>query len=912
MPGGPGVQHTPAALDRFAELVGRHDAGEAVDFERELAQPPELRAELAELHANWLRLRALLVTVRAGASELQAAEAQAGGSALQLDARSRRLLDLLARFRGSESRYELLGEIARGGMGVVLRVREKGVERELALKRMFRPEELAPELQPLRAQLLRRLLDEAWTLSRLDHPGIVQLHELGLDADGLVYFTMPLVRGRTLAEVFELVRDGREGWNLARALGCLLRVCEALAFAHSIGIVHRDLKPANVMVGRFGELQVMDWGLARSHGAPGLAAQHAGAAPGAAELDGDLGLTLGGDVLGTPAYMAPEQAFGHSAEVSPRADVYALGALLYELLAGQRPYQEHAHSTTTRALLERVKAGAPRAIEELAPDQPAELLAICRKAMQREPEERYPSMELLAEDLRASLEQRVVRAYEAGPWAEARKWVVRNRPLAGALASALLVLIAGLSVSLVFKARADRKAAEATQQRLDVLKLSAFRTLEDLTHEADGLWPADPAHVPACRSWMARAQELVAKLPGFRASLAELEQRSLPLTAEETGQRWWSDQMTKLVAALEAFADGQTGLMHGLAAPHGWGVERRLEFATGVEQRTLRGSDAQARWAEALEAIASSPKYGGLRLRPQLGLLPLGADPQSGLWEFAHLQSGEPAQRGADGQLILGEATGIVFVLLPGGTFRMGAQRSDPQGHNYDPQAAPNEAPVHEVTLSAFFLSKYELTQGQWLRFAGVNPSVYGPASPVAGAHPDLRHPVEQVSWSQCMELLARLGLELPTEAQWEYGARAGTETPWWTGAQRESLRGKVNLADRTAAQAGSSWPDIKDWPDLEDGWVVHAPAGSFPANPFGLHEVLGNVWEWCRDGWGPYSRAPSLDPLAPWNGVTNRVLRGGSYFNGAPNARSADRNSSTPDSQRNILGLRSARSLEP
>jgi formylglycine-generating enzyme required for sulfatase activity len=278
------------------------------------------------------------------------------------------------------------------------------------------------------------------------------------------------------------------------------------------------------------------------------------------------------------------------------------------------------------------------------------------------------------------------------------------------------------------------------------------------------------------------------------------------------------------------------------------------------------------------------------------------------LWEFAHLQTGDPAIRSDDGRLSITEATGLVFVLIPAGTFSMGAQSADASQPNFDPQATKTESPVHQVTLSSYFLSKYEMTQGQWVRLTGRNPSSYGPSSEFNGRRHDLTHPVEQVTWTGCMELMARLGLDLPSEAQWEYGCRAGSDTPWWTGADRESLRGNVNLADQTAKKAGATWSSINDWPDLEDGWAVHAPVGSFTANAFGLHEVHGNVWEWCLDGYANYSTAAQTDPVSPWAGAQPRVFRGGGFFDAASRARSAIRDTGTPESQFSSLGLRPAR----
>jgi len=250
-------------------------------------------------------------------------------------------------------------------------------------------------------------------------------------------------------------------------------------------------------------------------------------------------------------------------------------------------------------------------------------------------------------------------------------------------------------------------------------------------------------------------------------------------------------------------------------------------------------------------------------------------------------------------------------VRLPARTFAMGAQRDDPAGRNYDPQALPPESPVHTVEVSAFFLSKYEMTQAQWQRCTGDNPSYLKPGKRVQWVE-SLLHPVEQVSWFACQQQLERMQLTLPSEAQWEYGARAGTGTVWWTGDARETLRGAVNLADRTAASNGAPWSETQDWPDLEDGYVMHAPVDAHRANAFGLHGVHGNVWEWCLDGFDSafYRQSPARDPVCPPASSASRVNRGGCFANAAANARSANRPSDAPQVADRYLGLRPARAI--
>jgi serine/threonine protein kinase len=252
------------------------------------------------------------------------------------------------------TRYRIEGELARGGMGAILRVHDDELGRDLAMKVVL-GEADSRELERLsdsQGRYLARFLEEAQITGQLDHPGIVPVHELGIDSDGRLYFTMKLVKGRELREILPLVRGERDGWNRTRALSIILKVCEAVAYAHSKGVIHRDIKPANIMVGEFGEVYVMDWGLARSLGrrdshdvrlrtevdsARSIRTERRRERE---ESSGSPLVTMDGDVVGTPCYMSPEQAQGRIAELGPRSDVYSVGALLYELLSGQMPYVE--------------------------------------------------------------------------------------------------------------------------------------------------------------------------------------------------------------------------------------------------------------------------------------------------------------------------------------------------------------------------------------------------------------------------------------------------------------------------------------------------------------------------------------------------------------------------------------------
>lgn len=240
----------------------------------------------------------------------------------------------------------------------------------------------------------------------------------------------------------------------------------------------------------------------------------------------------------------------------------------------------------------------------------------------------------------------------------------------------------------------------------------------------------------------------------------------------------------------------------------------------------------------------------------------------------------------------------------------MGQQKADPAAPGYCAEARETHWPVHEVTLDPFFFGKYELTQGQWLRFTGDNPSYYHAGKDIFGNVHTLAHPVEQVSWTDCRKQLLQRGLQLPTEAQWEYAARATTTTRFWWGTEKSDfanpLRG--NVADAwTRKQPGAPPWGFEDW---EDGWAASAPVGSFEANPWGIHDVIGNVWEWCADGFGSYE-LPATSGSGAREGAAQgeHPLRGGAFIN-LCTIGCAYREGGTPEQVDQAVGVRAARRI--
>jgi serine/threonine-protein kinase len=405
-----------AALELiYTEFVVREQLGQRPDAAAWLDRFPQWRPQLEELF------------------QVHRAVCDPGGSAAEatlIDAGAAVTADGAPPPGGRRlGQYELLGEIGRGGMGVVYRARHQALKRPVAIKMI-----LAAGHAGVYERARFRV--EAEAAARLQHPNIVQIHEVG-EADGLPYCVLELVEGGSLADRL----DGgplppREAARLVEALA------RAMQLAHSRNIVHRDLKPANVLLSADGTPKVTDFGLAR-------------------QLDSDGGQTQTGVLLGTPDYMAPEQASGQARAAGPAADIHALGAVLYECLTGRPPFR----GDTVADTLEQVRHREPVPPRALRPAVPRDLETICLKCLRKEPEKRYASAEALAEDLRRWQAGEPVAARPVGRAERTAKWVGRNPVGAGLVA--VLALLVGGGAGWGWWAQQERqeRAAEAARRR---------------------------------------------------------------------------------------------------------------------------------------------------------------------------------------------------------------------------------------------------------------------------------------------------------------------------------------------------------------------------------------------------------------------------------------------------------------
>jgi len=449
--------------------------------------------------------------------------------------------------------YELIEEIGRGGMGVVYRARQRGLDREVALKLLS----AGPWASEALIEILR---NEAQYAARLQHPNIVVVHGMGEHA-GLVFYAMQLVRGRSLSQQLDL-----DGPLSPRAAARLLRtVAEAVDYAHRLGVLHLDLKPGNILIEADGTPRIADFGLARG-----------------------LEQALDDDCLsGTPSYMAPEQARAGNAPLSPATDVWALGAVLYETLTGYPPFEGEDAEHILRLLLD---GSVRRPSRDAA--VPADLEAICLHCLQKDPAQRYPGARALADDLGRFLEGRAVSVRRLNLFQRCAHWARREPKVAIAAGLAVAALAIGLATSLWLWRRAETSASEARQ-------INRFLN-EDVLAAADpSLEPGeDPAHV-SVPALLANAESKLDRdldlQPAARA------QAGLSIARAYFGLGLWHQSYARL-----AKADADARMRLPADAPLVLKIEQQLGITATYDGRY---AEAQRIYADLLPRLRASPGW---------------------------------------------------------------------------------------------------------------------------------------------------------------------------------------------------------------------------------------------------------------------------------------------------------------
>ncbi|MFO0588998.1 MAG: SUMF1/EgtB/PvdO family nonheme iron enzyme [Polyangiaceae bacterium] len=782
-------------------------------------------------------------------------------------------------------RYEDLGLLGRGGMGEVRLVRDRVLGRELAMKL------LPPEIGDTESSRAR-FLAEARLTAQLQHPGIVPVYDCGALPDGLLWFTMMRVRGRTLGAVIRALHHEREAPRIetqSRVIDAWVRACEAVAYAHGEGVVHRDLKPDNVMIGDLGEVRVLDWGIARGFAMEGLSGS-------GRALVGHG--TLAGSVLGTPAYMPPEQARGDVARVGPASDVYALGAILYTILCGEAP-----HRGSPAAIWAEVLAGPPPPLLSRCRGAVSEdLIAICERAMAREIADRPPDARALAEEVhryldgarrreRALRKVQQARSMEASLGAQKAEARALHEEARAALSALPLFAPEGDKApawALEDEARAlDRAVALGEESYRETLR-EALREAPDLAEAEEALtdvYVADLVAAEEARDWdrAARAELLLkGQSRGRRAAILRgdgaLSLVTDPEGAEVTLYRYVEHRRTlraEIVGPL-----GKTPLLTVTLPKGSYLLVVRAEGRREMRYPVFVGRGE--RWDGARPG-GSAPHVIRLLREDEIGEDEVFVPPG---W---FVSGGDPAaseslprrRRFCDGFVMMRHPVTMAAYLAFMNDLLLCGRESEAE--SVCPRAA--RAVSAEVGVPLFVRG----AEGQF------QP---GPSMPVDAA----RYPVTSVSWLGAAAyadwLAQREGRpwRLPGEEEREKATRGvdGRFFPW--GDEPET----------TWANMVSSRPGPAKLAPIEDY--------ATDESPYGIRGLAGNVRDWCAEVWTPEGPSPSgemaLVKRADLSDSGLRALRGGSYMAAPPAmCRAAGRFAAGPAERFSAVGIRLVRS---
>jgi serine/threonine protein kinase/formylglycine-generating enzyme required for sulfatase activity len=737
--------------------------------------------------------------------------------------------------------YEILEMLGRGGMGIVYKARQRGLNRIVALK-MILTGIYASSVE------IARFRAEAEAIARLHHPNIVHIYEIG-DAGGHYYFSLEFLDGGSLAHLLRGVPQPP-----LEAAKLIIILAEAIQFAHSKGIVHRDLKPANILLDK--EHQVnehVDSVSDSKRSSKSLKGQRLVCAIGipkiadfglAKQLEVDSDFTTTGSILGSPSYMAPEQASGQLKKIGPSADIYSLGAILYDLLVGRPPFR----AATVIETLEQVRHEDAVPPRRLLSRIPIDLETICMKCLEKDSEKRYASAFELAEDLRRFIAGEPILARPVNALERTIRWIRRNPTIAGALVTVVLTLTLATTISLLKYLDAEKQRQVAKNDTSKALLASEYIASIFELADANGM-----------RGTMTT-----------REILADAE-RSIPLKFAD--QPELREKLLIQVGQVQDKLDADSPLAMILAA------------SGGVQLHAARSGNQNA--------MPQALLYGGDRLH-------LAQDGQVQLMILFDLHK-ERLQPGVEttisrkgcepGESVREREQDILtnFVHLPKGSFYMGGGGG----------VAGSPTEIKED----FEIAAHLITQGQWRHVMGNNPSSFSRFGPDYDRVQNISDgelslfPVECVSEEDIQKFVGKLNeltqgsgwrYRLPTSAEWEYACRAGAMTE-----EACSYHFYFSQPSNDISSLNANFNGKLPFGDAPQGLCMEKPmrVGLYPPNQIGLYDMHGNLSQWCSDSEGH-----------------RRVHRGGAWGSDGFHCRAAESNVADRWERNRAIGFRLVR----
>ena len=750
--------------------------------------------------------------------------------------------------------YRLEKKLGEGGMGAVWKAFHTRLKKFVALKVL--PAHLLRD-----AGLVARFDREMEAVGRLDHPAIVRAMDAG-EVQGTHYLVMEYVEGQDLGQLVKAkgARSVRDACEIIR------QAAVGLAYAHKNGLVHRDIKPSNLFLTKDGKVKILDLGLARLQGD--------GAGP-----DLGAGLTGTGQILGTPDYMAPEQ-WENTHTVGPACDLYALGCTLFFLLTGRAPFADDRHQTFPRKMLGHVSEAPPELstvrgelmkrakrpakaatgtdADAPAPahDIPEDVEAIYRRLMAKEPAERYPSAEALAQALQA--------------WLKAKSDASTPGDVGPTSNSASVV------PSQTAKSEFEPSAAPATGA-------TQAATVQVETQLQSRHFPSTDGGSGNGKKWIKwtlLGSASAVLLLGIIITIRHKDGRETKIPLQ-TGDRV---EISEEAAKPQPQSGDASRPALDFVGWHGWPANAPKPAIAPFD--AAKAKQHQEEWAKYLNVPVEYTNSIGMKFQ----LIPPG--------EYLRGSTKEEVNEAL--KMIEWPPTAPYY--------------------DYFVDCIRGEAPQHRVILTKpFYIGSHEVTQSDYKKVMHVNPSHFantGPEKALADRVEGLdtsSHPVEFVSWVDAAEFCAILsrqellkpnyfrsgesvtildgtGYRLPTEAEWEYASRAGTTTRYWSGEKEDNLSEVA-------------------WTRANSGQRPHA-CGELRSNPFGLFDVHGNLYEWVQDNWDPHHydqflHKTAIDPLGPTISSGRHVLRGSAYDTEPMRTRLAFRNSPSDSAATVTIGFR-------